>query len=77
MFNMRFERWQNSSFVWLRGVLQKVGFGNRVDDVLSELCLDGQCFFRMRMLKNKMSAVVLCMSSLAPDAYSCPRRHKF
>ena len=58
----RVERWQDSSCVWLREVLQEVAFGDRVDDVLSAMCLDGRCFLHMRMLRNKMSSVARCIS---------------
>ena len=56
---MHFERWQDSLCVWLCELLQEVGFGDRVDDVLSTLF--GQ-LLRMRMLRNKMSSVAQCIS---------------
>ena len=43
-------------------VLQGVGFVDRVDDVLSASCLKGLCFFRMRMLRNIILTVALCIS---------------
>ena len=46
----------------LHEVLQEVGFGDRVDDVLSAPCLDSRCFLRMRMLRYKIFSIALCIS---------------
>ena len=42
-------------------VLQEVGFVDRVDDVLRVPCLEGRCFLHMRMLRNKMFSIALCI----------------
>ena len=46
-------------------VLQEVGFGDQVDDVLSAPCLEGLGFLRMRMLRNVVFTVAC--------AYPCRR----
>ena len=51
-------------------VLQEVGFSDQVDDVLSVPCLDVRCFLCMRMLRNKMSSVALCISMSEGHAIS-------